>query len=222
MTAYVLYIQHVYGNATGKHLALRAAARETSDPLQRRWMNPWKIPTEILESCGGLMVDREFLAGKRHTEWNGSVHRVGYGNMSWIQVEHEVEDESVRHSTLNLTVDHKWSLWSRFNLDHGYDFVVPLIKAMPRDSVLGIKLACWKEIRFGEVVITKGEKGYEVGGEMHTVWDDESMTKRDFRWSTRSVSALMRKLDKEEDLLLKEDEERSRLNQDTGEDDEEE
>jgi len=211
MADYVLYIQHVYGNATDNHLALRAAAKKTEDPLQRKWLNPWKIPTEILTKCGGLMVDREFVARQRgHGDWSYSSGRSGYGCRGWIEVEIEVDDLSVSHTELDLSIDNKWSLWSRWGLDGGYDFVEPLFKCMPIGSVIHTRLACWKEIRYGSFNIFRNKSGWHCAGEMHTCWDDDSMTEHCFDWNRRAVKHVMKQLDHEEDHLLKMDAHRSK------------
>lgn len=207
---YVLYIQSVYGNATDSHLALRAAARERVDPLKRKWIGPWKIPTEILTAAGGLMVDREFLCRNHgYGEWHYTRGRCGYGDMSWYEVEVDVEDTSVTHDHLELAVDNKWSLWSDFGFDHGYGFVDPLIHEMPIGSSLDIRLACWKEIRYGNVAIKRSKAGYEVEGNMYTVWDDDSKTEHDFAWTRLSAKHVIKRINAEEDELLKADKWRS-------------
>jgi len=209
---YIIYIQNVYGNATGSHLALRAVAKETGDPLKRKWLSPWKTPTEIITACGGLMVDREFLArlGRSYGEWSYTCGRSGHGCRGWYEVEYECEDESVTHTALQLSIDNKWSLWTTWGFDGGYDFVEPLFRTMPLFSAIDVKLACWKEIRYGSLLICRDSLGYHVSGEMHTVWDDESKTEHAFRWTRRSVKHMMKQIDHEEDALLKADEWRSK------------
>jgi hypothetical protein len=224
---YTLYIQHVYGNATGNHLALRGACKKTEDPLRRRWLDPWHIPTEILTKCGGLMVDREFLChGRSHGEWSYRSGRCGYGDKGWIEVEIDVDDLSISHTELELSVDNKWSLWSKWGLDGGYDFIEPLFRAMPIGSQIHTKLACWKEIRYGEFNIFRNKSNWHVCGEMHTCWDDDSRTEHDFDWCRRSVKHVMKQLDDEESTLLEFDEIRSKnapmVEEDEDEDEEEE
>jgi len=216
MNTYILYIQHVYGNATDNHLALRGAAKKTGDPLRRKWLGPWKIPTDILTATGGLMVDREFLARHHHGEWSYSSGRCTYGCQCWYEVEIDVEDESVTHTELELTVDNKWSLWSTHMGDHGYDFVEPLFREMPIGSKIAVRLACWKEIRFGSFNIFRNKHGYHVCGEMHTEWDNGSKTEHDFEWIRKSVKHVMKQLDREENELL--EMERKRSENETDED----
>lgn len=200
---YTLFIQHVYGNATDNHLALRGACKTVEDPLRRRWLNPWQVPTEIMTTCGGLMVDREFLARRHHGEWSYSSGRTGYGCRGWVEVEVDVGSSVVTHDKLELSVDNKWSLWSSHGLDGGYDFVEPLFRAMPIGAMVDVRLACWKEIRYGHFHIHRNRSGYHVAGEMHTTWDNGSRTEHDFDWVRKSVKHVMARLDVEENELLK-------------------
>jgi hypothetical protein len=158
------------------------------------------------------MVDREFVARQRdHGDWSYSSGRTGYGCRGWIEVEIEVEDESVSHTELELSIDNKWSLWSRWGLDGGYDFVELLFKCMPIGSKVTTELACWKEIRYGSFSISRVKKGWTVHGEMHTLWDDESETRLSFYFTRRSVKHVMQQLDLAEDKLLAKDKRRSEI-----------